>query len=77
MPSNDDNLRYHQLEQELHWDKTPDVFLINEVNAFRTSSARSGYTTINLLSPKDAKYQARAKQTDAIMHPWKEDTANL
>ena len=76
-PKKGDNLHYHQLEQELHWDKTPDVFLINEVNAFSSYSSRPGCTTINLLSPKDAKYQAKAKQTDALMHPWKEDTAQM
>ena len=76
-PKKGDNLHYHQLEQELHWDKTPDVFLINEVNAFSSYSSRPGCTTINLLSPKDAMYQAKAKQTDALMHPWKEDNAQL
>ena len=61
----------------LHWDKTPDVFLINKVNAFSSYSSKPGCITINLLSPKDAKYQAKAKQTDVLMHPWKEDTAQL
>ena len=37
-PKKGDNLHYHQLEQELHWDKTPDVFLINQVNAFSSYS---------------------------------------
>ena len=33
--------------------------------------------TINLLSPSNAKYQAEASQSDALMHPWKENSASL
>ena len=76
-PKKSDKYDCLQLKQGLHCDRTSDVFLINEVNAFSSHGSGHNCLTINLLNPSNAKYQAEAKQSDALMHPWREDNALL
>ena len=76
-PKKNDKYNYLELNQRLNHDRTADVFLINEVNAFSSHDSRPDCVTINLLSPSNAKYQAEASQSDALMHPWKENSASL
>ena len=76
-PKRNDKYNYRELNQRLNHDRIVYVFLINEVNAFSSHDSRSDCITINLLSPSNAKYQAEASQSDALMHPWKENSASL
>ena len=76
-PKKNDKYNYRELNRRLSHDRIADMFLINEVNAFSSHDSKSDCMTINLLSPSNAKYQAEASQSDALMHPWKENSASL